>query len=175
MRWCWRRTRHLRLRRKVKTRRASKQRARIRRNPVTSTPTRTRSTLPRNLMKAVRMRLAKKRRRKTQKPKPVKVDLDHLQDRAVALPLPPRDYSDLAAGKEGTLYLLESSGRFQQDRGATLTRFELKTKKSEKLADRVADFDLCFDGNKILLQIVRGESEGASGGAEPAPEFVIVS
>jgi tricorn protease len=115
------------------------------------------------------------KKEKTEKPKPVKVDLDHLQDRAVALPLPPRDYSDLAAGKEGTLYLLEGRERFQPDRGATLTRFELKTKKSEKLADRVADFDLSFDGNKILLQIARGESEGASGGAEPAPEFVIVS
>ena len=115
------------------------------------------------------------KKEKIEKPKPVKVELDHLQDRAVALPLPPRDYSDLAAGKEGTLYLLDGRERFQPDRGATLTRFELKTKKSEKLADRVADFDLSFDGNKILLQVVRGEAEGASGGAEPAPEFVIVS
>ncbi len=73
-----------------------------RRIPATSTPIRTSPMRRRN-----RMRQASRRKRKRpEKPKPVKIDLERLEDRAVALPLPPRDYTGLAAGKEGTLYLL---------------------------------------------------------------------
>jgi tricorn protease len=111
---------------------------------------------------------------KAEKPKPVKIDLEHLEDRAVALPLPPAPYTSLTAGKEGTLYLLEGGGRFQGNTGQTLTRFELKTKKSEKLAEHVAGFDLSFDGNKMLLEMARGASEGPPAAGGPPPAFVIV-
>jgi tricorn protease len=102
------------------------------------------------------------------------VDIDRLQNRAVPLPLPTRNYAALATGKEGMLFVLEGQERFQTG-GGTLTRFDVKTKKSEKLAERVADFDVSADGNKILLQIARGESEPPPGGTEPVPEFMVVS
>jgi len=110
---------------------------------------------------------------KPEKPKPVRIDLEHIEDRVVALPLPPAGYADLQAGKEGTLYLLEGGGRFGAERGWTLTRFELKTKKPEKLADHLAGFDLSFDGKKMLLEMAQRESDDplASG---PAPTFLIV-
>jgi tricorn protease len=109
---------------------------------------------------------------KTEKAKPVKIDLEHLEDRAVALPLPAANYAALTAGKEGTLYLLEGGGRFATGRGLTLSRFELKTKKTEKLAEHVAGFDLSFDGNKMLLEMAGGDGAPAAGGA--VPTFVIV-
>jgi tricorn protease len=112
---------------------------------------------------------------KAEKPKPVKVDLDRLEDRAVALPLPPRDYTQIAAGKEGVLYLVEGRQRFQTDGGQTLTRFVLKTKKDEKLADDVVGFDLSFDGNKMLLQIRHETPEAAPAAEPPRPEFFIVA
>jgi tricorn protease len=114
---------------------------------------------------------------KTEKPekaKPVKIDLERLQDRAVALPLPPRDYTSLTAGKEGILYLLESGGRFQGEHGQTLSRFALKTRKPEKLADHIAGFDLSFDGNKMLLEITHEEPEGPQAAEGPSPNFFIV-
>jgi tricorn protease len=111
---------------------------------------------------------------KIEKPKPVKIDLEHLEDRAVALPLPPAAYSGLRTGKEGTLYLLEGGGRFAAERGQTLTRFVLKTKKSEKLADHVAGFNLSFDGEKMLLEMGHEESDGPQAAGGPAPTFVIV-
>ncbi|MGB6773360.1 MAG: PDZ domain-containing protein [Terriglobales bacterium] len=111
---------------------------------------------------------------KVEKPKPVKVDLAHLEDRAVALPLPAGGYTALAAGKEGTLYLLEDGGRFQAERSQTLTLFVLKTKKSKKLADHIAGFDLSFDGDKMLLEMAHGEPQGPPTAAGPAPTFVIV-
>ncbi|MFZ0816608.1 MAG: PDZ domain-containing protein [Candidatus Sulfotelmatobacter sp.] len=110
---------------------------------------------------------------KTEKPKPVKIDLEHLQDRAFALPLPPRDYTSLTAGKEGVLYLLESGGRFQGEHGQTLMRFVLKTRKPEKLADHIAGFALSFDGNKMLLEMAH-EDEGPQAAEGPAPNFFIV-
>ena len=109
---------------------------------------------------------------KPEKPKPVKVDLDHLQDRAVALPLHPADYEGLSAGKEGFLYLLEGSGTRFGDDTLTLTRYEIKTKKSVKLADHLEGFDLSFDGNKMLLQMGHGEDDSQANGGPP-PEFVI--
>jgi len=109
---------------------------------------------------------------KAEKAKPVKIDLDHLEDRAVALPLPPARYEGLTAGKEGVLYLLEGGGRFGGP-NVSLTRFVLKTKKSEKLAEHVAGFDLSFDGEKMLLQMGHGESDGGAANS-PAPTFVIV-
>ena len=109
---------------------------------------------------------------KPEKPKPVKIDLEHLEDRAVALPLHPADYEGLATGKEGFLYLLGTEGgeRFG-DNLLSLTRFEVKTKKSVKLADHLEGFDLSFDGSKMLLQLGHGGEEGPNGGA--VPEFVI--
>jgi tricorn protease len=109
---------------------------------------------------------------KAEKTKPMKIDLEHLQDRAVALPLPPRDYTGLITGKEGILYLIESGGRFQGEPGQTLTRFVLKSRKPEKLADHLAGFDLSFDGNKMLLEMAHGEPDGPGEG--PAPNFFIV-
>ncbi len=117
---------------------------------------------------------SEKTEKPAEKPKPVKVDLDGLENRAVALPLPPGGYAALATGKEGILYLLEGGGRFDADRGQTLTRFELKTKKPEKLAEHIVGFDLSFDGNKMLLEMAQGDSGAAQAAAGPARVFVIV-
>ena len=108
---------------------------------------------------------------KPEAPKPVKIDLERLEDRAVALPLPTANYAGLAAGKEGTLYLLEGGGRFSSEGGRTLTRFVLKTKKSEKLAEHISGFDLSFDGEKMLVEMAHEDSSGQGEG--PAPTFII--
>lgn len=108
-------------------------------------------------------------------PKPVKVDLDHLEDRAVALPIPAAPYTSLTAGKEGVLYLMQGLDRFGGERGQTLTRFVLKTKKSEKLAEHIAGFYLSFDGEKMLLEMAQEQPEDPQQDANrPAPAFVIV-
>src|SRR5271163_2249463 len=117
---------------------------------------------------------SEKAEKPAEKPKPVKIDLEGLENRAVALPLPPAGYSDLATGKEGILYLLEGGGRFDAGGGQTLTRFDLKTKKPEKLAEHIAGFNLSFDGNKMLLEMAQGDSGAAQAAAGPARVFVIV-
>ncbi|HWV98850.1 MAG TPA: PDZ domain-containing protein [Candidatus Acidoferrum sp.] len=86
---------------------------------------------------------------------PVKVviDFEHLDQRVLALPIPARNYLGLAAGKEGILYLeegalVETGG---EDAGkVTVQRFDLKTRKTEKLVEGVTGFHLAAKGAKML-------------------------
>ncbi len=111
-------------------------------------------------------------------PKPVRIDFDKLAQRIVALPLPARAYAALATGKAGQLYVLEAgggSGRFGG--GLTLSKFDLKTRKTEKLADGITGFDLSANGDKMLLRMGGGGGAGRGRGAAgpPVPQYVIVS
>jgi tricorn protease len=102
-------------------------------------------------------------------PKPVKIDLAGIETRIVALPLPAAVYTGLATGLKGSLYFLErpQSGRFG-DRGATLNRWILEDRKTEKLAERVTQFELSADGKKMLLAISgRRPDDGATGEGSP--------
>ncbi|HYL78019.1 MAG TPA: PDZ domain-containing protein, partial [Bryobacteraceae bacterium] len=116
-------------------------------------------------------------------PKPVRIDFDKLDQRTIALPLPARAYQMLVAGKAGVIYVVESAGgggRGAGGGGGTLSKFDLKTRKLDKLADNVASFDLSANGEKMLLRVVRGGPGGGgrgAGGPQAAgpPEYVIVS
>jgi tricorn protease len=109
-------------------------------------------------------------------PRPVKVDLDGIQTRIVPLPLPAADYLDLQAGKAGVLYFREAAGgnRFA-DRSATLSRYVFDTRKTEKLAERVASFDLSADGEKMLLGLSpERPGGGTQGGGGQRLNWMIV-
>jgi len=117
-------------------------------------------------------------------PKPVRIDFDKLQQRILAMPLPARNYLSLTAGRAGIVFLMEpgtagGGGRGFGGGGAVLTRFDLKTRKSERLAEGVASFDLSANGDKMLLRM--GGGAGGRGGRGPAgaapagpPQYVIV-
>ncbi|HUK16770.1 MAG TPA: PDZ domain-containing protein [Bryobacteraceae bacterium] len=115
-------------------------------------------------------------------PKPVRIDFDKLQERIIALPLPAGRYAGLTAGKAGMLYIEELAAE-RAGRGgasATVSRFDLKTRRNEKLADNVAGFDLSANGEKMLLRMAgagggRGGRGGAAAGAAAGPQYAIVS
>jgi len=117
-------------------------------------------------------------------PKPVRIDFDGLQQRILALPLPARNYTGLATGRAGILFLMEpgtagGGGRGFGGGGATLNRFDLKTRKTEKLADGVGSFELSANGDKMLLRMGGGGGgrggRGAAGATPAAPQYVIVA
>ena len=90
------------------------------------------------------------------KPEPVKVqiDFDGLSQRILAMPIPARNYFGLFAGKEGVLFLLEGP-LVEHEEGEphiAVQRFELKTRKTEKILESVEAFDLSFDGEKMLYR-----------------------
>ena len=94
------------------------------------------------------------------KPKPpekveVKIDFDNLDQRILAMPIPARSYTGLAAGKTGVLFLLEypfQVGIPEGPTGATLYKFELKTRKTDKVLDGLRQFALSANGEKALLR-----------------------
>jgi tricorn protease len=84
-------------------------------------------------------------------PKPVRVDFAGLAQRMVALPIPARDYRQLQAGRAGVLYLLEEVPENLRNRNQgrnTLSKFDLKTRKLERLAENVESFDVLFMARK---------------------------
>jgi tricorn protease len=106
-----------------------------------------------------------------------KVDLNGIETRAVALPLPSAPYLALAAGTHGSLYFLVRSefGR-PDDRTATLSRWTLEDRKTEKLAERIEHFELSADGEKMLLAVSNRKPDGPPdpAGEETKPTLVIV-
>ncbi len=111
---------------------------------------------------------------KAEKPvKPIRVDVEGLESRIVALPLPPRSYVALEAGKKKTLYFLErGGGRFDGGGGLTLSRYKFEDRKTEKLADHISSFTLSANGEKMLIsKSGGGEGEGEDDGGS---QFFIV-
>ena len=108
-------------------------------------------------------------------PKPVKVDLEGIGNRIVALPLPASVYLGIETGLKGSVYFLErsQSGRFA-DRGATLSRWTPEDRKTEKLAEGVVNFELSADGKKMLLAISKRKPEDEGPGGGGPPSWVIV-
>ncbi len=84
----------------------------------------------------------------------VKIDLEGIANRIVALPVPARNYTLLATQKAGILFLLDSpfrAGSADQSQ-PTLYKFELKTRKTDKVLDDVRLFDLAANGEKMLIR-----------------------
>jgi tricorn protease len=95
--------------------------------------------------------------------KPVRVDLTGIQQRIIALPVPARDYVSLESGRTGVVYLLEEvsqSLRNTINGGKTLSKFDLKTRKVDRLAEGVEFIDVSANGEKMLLQLP-AETPGA--------------
>ena len=90
------------------------------------------------------------------KPEPAKVsvDFENILQRIVAMPIPAQNYQGMWAGKEGILYLVQAP-QIPPDDGPTpltLQRFELKTRKTDKLLEGITAFALSFNGEKMLYQ-----------------------
>ena len=107
-----------------------------------------------------------------------KVDLSGIGARTVALPLPAAAYVALAAGTHGSLYFLVRSelGRFD-DRAATLSRWTLEDRKTEKLAERIESFELSADGEKMLLALSNRKPDAPPpdpNGDDARPTWIIV-
>jgi tricorn protease len=95
-----------------------------------------------------------KEKERPKEPPKVAIDFENISQRILALPIPAQNYQGLATGKEGILYLLEAAP-VDLEPGPpqlTLQRFDLKTRKTEKILDGIAAFALSADGEKMLYQ-----------------------
>jgi tricorn protease len=84
-----------------------------------------------------------------------KIDFDNILQRTIAMPLPPRDYVELAPGKEGVLFAVEAGAQTPGVPGPatrTVYKFDLKTRKTEKAIDGLAAFYISQNGEKMLVR-----------------------
>ncbi len=95
------------------------------------------------------------------KPRPelpvTKIDVEGIQQRILALPIPARNYTQLQAGKPGVILLGEagasanpSNGDRQQLR--SVWRFTLKDRKVEDVLHDVSGVVVSFDGERVLYK-----------------------
>ncbi|MGD0132135.1 MAG: PDZ domain-containing protein [Bryobacteraceae bacterium] len=86
----------------------------------------------------------------------VRIDLPGIDQRILALPIPPRDYVSLDAGKIGILFITERVQNPAAEPGeretATLYKFDLKTRKTDKILENLRRFAVSQDGEKMLYR-----------------------
>ncbi len=107
----------------------------------------------------------------------VKIDFENITQRILAVPLPPRRYEGLQAGKAGVLFALESPAAAPgPPAGMVVHRHDLKSRKTDIAANGVRFFEVSFNGEKMLT--MQGDNWSIrnlppppppTGGAPPTP------
>ncbi len=84
----------------------------------------------------------------------VTIDFEGIAQRIVAMPIKAANYVELDAGKAGILYLSEIPSIPSQD-GPTLasvSKFDLSTRKTEPFVSGITEFSLSANGEKVLYR-----------------------
>ncbi len=86
------------------------------------------------------------------KDEPTRIDLDGIDQRIIALPIPARSYQGLIAGKANLLYLMEQTPAGAGAPGFTIQKYDLEKRKLDKAIDGVTSFELSANGEKALYR-----------------------
>lgn len=113
-----------------------------------------------------------------EKPVVVRIDVQGISQRILALPVPAKNYLNLVAGKSGILFLSEGPDVIPVDLEdspkQTIQKFDLSKRKADKFLDDVNDFTVSFNGEKLLYRkgdqwALTGTDEPPSDGGKPKP------
>jgi len=86
-------------------------------------------------------------------PVEVKVDVEGLSQRIVALPLEPAGYASLQAGPAGQLLYLRQPGAERADGKWSLARYDFEKRKEETLLEGLASYEASRDGQRVLVRV----------------------
>jgi tricorn protease len=120
----------------------------------------------------------KDKEKEKDKPVVVKIDLEGIGQRILALPIPARNYLNLFAGKSGILFLAEGPSvipvNLEDSPKQTIQKFDLSKRKVDKFVDEVNDLTVSFNGEKLLYRkeeqwTLVGTDEPPSDGGKPKP------
>jgi len=96
-----------------------------------------------------------------------RIDVDGIQDRIVALPIPPGNLQNLTAAKGVVFYVSTPiqglSGPLPGDK-PTIHAYGLKARKDYTLLEGADEYALSFDGKKILYGVPKEDGGGGEGG-----------
>jgi tricorn protease len=84
----------------------------------------------------------------------MRIDFDGLSQRILSLPIPEANYTALAAGSDGDIYLVSQPLTWTSDEPAPLAviKYTLASRKVEPLLSGISAFALSFNGKKMLYQ-----------------------
>ena len=109
---------------------------------------------------------AKSGEEKSKETPAVKIDFDNIDQRILSLPFPVRNYGRMVAGKTHVLFLLE--GPQVDDRsgnpGQIVHKFDVCTRKTDKLLDNVGGFFISANAEKALYEQLPEPNPTAAGG-----------
>ncbi|MCH7728660.1 MAG: PD40 domain-containing protein, partial [Planctomycetes bacterium] len=97
----------------------------------------------------------------------VRIDFDGLNQRILDLPLPPRNYFNLRAGKKSELYFLEAPQGTRSRAVGDLKRFSLEKRKAETVLADVGGYWLTGDKKKMLYRAGSSWFIAATVGTKP--------
>ncbi|MBV9885032.1 MAG: PDZ domain-containing protein, partial [Acidobacteria bacterium] len=113
----------------------------------------------------------KKDDKKKDEPAKTAIDFDGIEQRTVSLPIKPANHVDISEGKEGVLFLSEVPDVPRFERGpqaVTVSKFDLKTRKTEPFLGGANGFAVSANGEKVLYRQGPGWFIAATGAA-PKP------
>ena len=116
---------------------------------------------------------------KKDEPVVVKIDLDGIDQRILALPIASKNYVNMLSGKSGFLFLSEGPMAITGDGGdvsVTIQKFDLSKRKVDKFLEDINDYTISFDGEKILYRkgdqwSTASADEGPGSSGPPKPGF----
>jgi tricorn protease len=105
----------------------------------------------------------------------VKIDFENIGQRILALPIPAGNYDSMVAGKTHVFYLLEGPAVADGAHfGHTVHKFDVCTRKTDKLLDNVGSFFISANREKALYEQLPSRSPLApAGGQIPHGQWVI--
>jgi tricorn protease len=109
---------------------------------------------------------------KKEEPVKVVIDLENIGQRVVAMPIKAANYVALDAGKAGTLFLTEIPDvpPLNAPTFATVSKFDLTTRKTEPFLGGLSGFAVSANGEKVLYHLGEGPTWFiAATGAAPKP------
>ncbi|HVR43251.1 MAG TPA: S41 family peptidase [Thermoanaerobaculia bacterium] len=94
---------------------------------------------------------AKDEKKKDEAPKPVSIDFDGFEARAVALPPPGGNYDNLQAAKGKLLFIRRPLAGSPQDAPGSLHFYDLEEREEKTILGEIDDYDLAAGGDKLLV------------------------
>jgi tricorn protease len=103
--------------------------------------------------------------KKAEKPaEPVRIDFDGIETRILDLPIKAAELTHLSTGAAGQVFFLREA-----DEKKALMRFDLKDRKTETLLPDIDDYEVSFDGKKVLTKQKDNWAIGSAAGKSITP------
>jgi tricorn protease len=107
-------------------------------------------------------------------PPDVKIDFDKITQRILGMPIPAHNYEEIQPDKEGTIFVIEgpSVEPLQGPRFFTAHRFDLKTRKTDRIIDNIISFRVSANGEKMLYRVATPPQPSAP---TPPPQIWVIA